>query len=321
MIHRFFIQFIDVCSLLCQFIRHNNICYVKSSVRNHTNHSKKIIYIIAILSLCISLKAYAQEPSLNNTSVTVTDDNNGKEETIQVTGQQQEQVDKGTFQQAAKVKHSLAFDVLGRELTKREKEAYGDNLSKHDLKNILAGEQRLAIVRALITVGEESSTKQVLNIYIVSELKTYSELVEFFTGLKEKYGSVKVGIESEYVYNITDNDQAFKKAASRAYETVFGIPEDKQENKEQIATFLTQSKATTYSRMVQALLQTLTPDLKKQLLFNALDQIGRPDLKTNDNFVNKLMEQEFTYEHLMELFKELQGSAPAQAVKEKASKN
>lgn len=215
----------------------------------------------------------------------------------------------------------MAFDVLGRELTKREKEAYGEHLSKHDLKNILAGEQRLAIVRALITVGEENSTKQVLNVYSVSELKTYSELVEFFTGLKEKYGSVKTGIESEFVYNITDNDQAFKKAASRAYETVFGIPEDKQENKEQTATFLTQSKATTYSKMVQTLMQTLTPDLKKQLLFNALDQIGRPDLKTNENFVNKLMEQEFTHEHLMELFKELQGTAPAQPAKEKASKN
>ena len=210
-----------------------------------------------------------------------------------------------------RAKHSLSYEVLGRELTEREKESYRDTLSKEDLKNILSGEQKLAIVRALITVGEKDSIKDVLSIYNISKLQTYSELVDYFNGLIEKYGSVRTGIEDEYVYNIKDNRQAFEKAASKAYETVFGVPEDNQ-NKDQIFTFLTQSNALTYSKMIQTLMQTITPDIKKQILFNALDQIGRSDLKTNDKFVTKMLEQQFTYKNLMGLFKELKQTAPLQ---------
>ncbi len=204
-----------------------------------------------------------------------------------------------------KVKHTLAFQILGRELTQKEKASYGHDVSKEALKNILSGEQRLVIVRALVTVGAEKNTKDILNVYNISSLQTYAELIDYFGGLIEKYGSVKTGIESEYVYNIKDNEQAFKKAATKAYETVFGVPEDKQD-KEQIYSFLTQSNAITYSKMLQVFMQTITPDIKKQILFNALDQSGRPDLKTNEEFVNKILEQTFTYENLIELFKELQ---------------
>ena len=257
---------------------------------------KRFIIIIIIAVFCTHLQSIAQTEqkttSDGKATVTVTDE--GEESTEAPT----------------KDKHSLAFEVLGRELTQREKDNYGNNLGEEDLKNILAGEQRLAIVRALITVDSEDSVKDVLNIYQVSKVQTYSELVDFFSRLIEKYGSVKAGIESEYIYNIKDNEQAFRKAASKAYETVFGIPEDKQ-NKEQIFTFLTQNNALTYSKMIQTLMQTITPKMKKEILFSALKEVGREDLKTNDQFVNKMLEQDFTYENLIKLFEELKKTAPA----------
>ncbi len=272
----------------------------------------KILFIQCIIVtaiICSNLRCIAQPEQVihgENSSVTVTDEENNSDNTLKAIEPQKED----TAINKNIVKHSLAFQILGRELTQREKENYGD-LSKEELKNILAGEQRLAIVRALITVGAESTTKDVLAVYNISKLQTYNELVDYFTGLIEKYGSVKTGIESEYIYNIKDNEQAFKKAASKAYETVFGVPEDKQD-KEQIYSFLTQSNTLTYSKMIQALMQTITPDIKKQMLFNALDQADRSDLKSNDKFINKMLEQDFTYENLMELFKELKNTAPVQ---------
>ena len=269
----------------------------------------KRLIIIIIAVLCANVQCIAQtEPSVNEgkATVTVTDEDTGKEKSIEVENTETQE----------RVKHSLAFQVLGRELTQREKDNYGDKSEKADLKNILAGEQKLAIVRALITVNSENSTKEVLNVYHISQVQTYIELVDYFSKLIERYGSVKDGIESEYVYNIKDDEQAFRKAAFKAYETVFGIPEDKQ-NKDQILTFLTQNNALTYSKMIQTLMQTITPEVKKQILFSALDKIGRPDLKTNEKFVQKMLEQDFTYEHLMELFKELRNSAPIQPAKGK----
>ena len=277
------------------------------------------LIIIVIAVLCINLQCIAQSEPVPSPA-TVTNEKTGEEGAVTTDEQPQEETTTEDTEKEiqAKVKHTLAYEVLGRELTQREKDTYGDSLTKEDLKNILAGEQKLAIVRALITLDSEDSTKDVLNVYHISKVQTYTELVSYFSGLIEKYGSVKTGIESEYVYNIKDNEQAFRKAASKAYETVFGIPEDKQ-NKEQIFNFLIQSNALTYSKMIRILMKTITPDIKKQMLFNALENIGRPDLKTNDKFVKNMLEQEFTYKNLTELLKDLQGATPAQTVQGKKS--
>ncbi len=275
---------------------------------------KKLLFIqfITIIAiLCINLQSIAQpDQATVDQKPFINDESTGQ--TLDTTNKQPEEltpVRNTETKTQVRAKHSLSYEVLGRELTDREKESYRDTLSKGDLKNILSGEQKLAIVRALITVGEKDSIKDVLGIYNTSKLQTYNELVDYFNGMIEKYGSVKTGIEDEYVYNIKDDRQAFEKAASKAYETVFGVPEDKQ-NKDQIFSFLTQSNALTYSKMIQALMQTITPDIKKQILFNALDETGRSDLKTNDKFVTKMLEQQFTYKNLMELLKELKQTAP-----------
>ena len=260
--------------------------------------------VILISIFCWNAQCLAQ-PEQDSTTVTTTDQNNGQQETVEVKEKPQE----GAAEIQQRVKHGLAFEILGRGLTQKEKSNYGDNITREDLKNILVREQGLTIVRALITVGEKDSVKDVLNVYQISKTQTYNELVDYFGGLVEKYGSVKAGFESEYIYNIKDDEQAFKKAAFKAYETVFGISEDKQ-NKDQILDFLTQNNAITYSKMIQVLMQTMTPEVKRQILFKALDQVGRGDLKINDKFVNKILEQEFTYEHLMELFKELKRPTP-----------
>ena len=201
--------------------------------------------------------------------------------------------------------YSNSYYVLGRDLTGKEKEATGGNLTKQEITNtILPNEQKLVIVRALIATGSSADIKRILDVYSPSGLKTFEELVYFFNGLKEKYGSVKIGIESKFVFNITDDQEAFKKAAAKAYENVFGIPEEKQE-KDKIINFLIQNNALTYSKMVSVLIFSMTPDMKKQLLFNVLEEVGRPDLKNNKQFVDKLLAQELTYESLISLLREV----------------
>ena len=263
------------------------------------------LIIIIIVVLCTHLQCIAQE---EDTTVIIEDEKTHKKQTIKA----EDAAEETPPEQEERVQHSLSFQVLGRELTRRERESFGngDTLSRQDLNNILAGEQRLVAVRALTAVNSVDYTADFLQIYHFSQVQTYSELVDRFNRLTEKYGSVKAGIESEYVYNIKDDKEAFKKAAFKAYETVFGVPEDKQ-NKDQILTFLTQSKALTYSKMVETLMQTITPEVKKQILFNSLDQIGRSDLKTNDKFINKILEKDFTYQQLMGLLKKLKQTAPA----------
>ena len=262
-----------------------------------------LIQLIIVTSmLYTNLQSIAQPQQATHPDV-----NTDREYVTETEGQQPEELITGAA--LLRVKHGLAFKILGRELTQRERDSYGDSLTEEGLKTILAREQRLVIVRALITVGE-TDIKYALDAYPTSSrLQTYDKLVRSFYELIEKYGSVKTGIKLEYVENIKDSGEALKRAASRAYETVFGIPEDKQD-KEQILPFLAQNNATTYSKMVQVLIQTITPEVKKQILLNALDQSERPDLKTNDKFVKKMLEQTFTHKELMKLFIELKETAP-----------
>ena len=138
---------------------------------------KLIVIVIAIL--CISLQSIAQP-----NQVTITDENT--DQTLDKANKQPEgliPVENTETKTQARTKHSLSYEVLGRELTDREQESYRNTLSKEDLKNILSGEQKLAIVRALITVGEKDSIKDVLGIYSISKLQTYSELVDYFNGM------------------------------------------------------------------------------------------------------------------------------------------
>ena len=217
----------------------------------------------------------------------------------------------GTAEPAAEdsVKERLnintAYEVLGRKLTEQEKDLYGD-LDATTLKDQLAHrEQRLIIVRALIAVGEDSDDiGQILKILPQTKLKTFKELVSYFNGLIERYGTVLDGLQAEIVYNIKDDEQAFKQAAGKAYETVFGIKKDKQ-NLESIVSFLKSNNALTYTKMVAALTEQMTDDDKKELLNRALTEIGRSDLKQNQVFMDKILAQKFTYENLKRLLQEL----------------
>ena len=211
--------------------------------------------------------------------------------------------------------YSNAYYVLGRELTKREKEANGDNLTKEQIKNtVLPNEQKLVIVRALVAVEAGNDIKRILDVYYPPDLQTFEDLIDYFTHLREKFGSVRTGIESEFVYNIRDDQEAFKKAASIAYQHVFGIPEDKQD-KDKIFGFLIQKNALTYSKMVNAFLEEMTPEMKKQILFTALDEVGREDLKANKKFVAKLLEQQITYEYLIKLLSDVNQGTKVQTKK------
>lgn len=197
-----------------------------------------------------------------------------------------------------------AYKVLGRKLTPQEKTLYG-NLDADELKNqLLYKEQTLVIVRALLVIGESKEVKEILEILPNTKLKTFSELVNDFIHYKEKYGSVFIGVQSEFVYSIKDDEKAFENAAAKAYESVFGIKKE-QQNTQSILNFLKAKEAFTYSKMISTLVETLTPEDKKKMLFKALDSIKRPDLKSNEKFVIKILEQTFTHETLMKLLEQI----------------
>lgn len=217
--------------------------------------------------------------------------------------------DKENQEEVSVIKRSVALEVLGRKLTEPELDLYGDLDAKQLKQELLHKEIRLVIVRALIAVGEEKNIKDILEIYTVSKLKTFAELVDEFNGYIEKYGSVINGLKAELVYNIKDDEQAFKQAAAQAYETVFGTPQDKQ-NTQEITSFLQENKALTYSKMVAVLMESMTPGVKKDILFKLLDEIGRADLKNNKIFVEKMIAQRFTHENLKKLLQQLAPKKP-----------
>ena len=208
-------------------------------------------------------------------------------------------------------KRGPGYQVLGRKLTENERELYGD-LSVKELKDqLLHKEYKLVIVRALLAIGDENSVKEVLEIMpTTSDQKTFLELVDYFTKLREKHGSVLKGLQTELVDKITDEKYAFENAALKAYEEVFGI-KVADEDKQQLLTYFKEHKISTFSEMVNSLVITMDAEDKKGVLMRALDDTGRPDLKENQKFVAKLLSQKFTYGNLMELFKPLKKSQPA----------
>ena len=270
-----------------------------------------IIYFV--LSFALVSFAQGQDPSTNaNTDRRYllkekdleTDDANEETEEPAKESETQTRVDK----------KSAAYQVLGRKLTPNEKELY-DDLNAKDLENqLLHKEYKLVIVRALLAIGEEENIKTVLEIIPTSsDQKTFLELYQYFTKLREKYGSVLKGLETEVVERNTDDKYAFENTAQKAYAEAFGV-KLVEEAKQQLLTYFKERKIFTYSEMVNNLVQTMSPDDKKDVLIRALEDIGRPDLKENAKFINKILGQSFTYINLMELFKPLkksQSTAPA----------
>lgn len=219
------------------------------------------------------------------------------------------------------VKQSPAYQVLGRELTQKEKDQY-EGSSTEEIKNqLLYKEQKLVIVRALIDVGESDDVSKILPVFPILKLQTFKELVEYFTGLKEKYGSVKDGLDS-VVYDIKDDKQAFEKAASKAYETVFCVSLDEltQDEKTQVFNFLKGHESLSFTKMVQVLVSNLSPDDKQDILNKLLLEINRPDLISRKDFTEKILKQDFTCEGLRELLKPLKAATPKQQGKNPAKK-
>ncbi|MBI3591391.1 MAG: hypothetical protein HY094_08470 [Candidatus Melainabacteria bacterium] len=214
-----------------------------------------------------------------------------------------------TVEEPAKEKSSTAYEVLGRKLTEQERDLYSDLDAKTLRDQLVPREQRLIVVRALIAVGESENIEEILGILPRTKLKTFKELVNYFKSLIEKYGTVLDGLKAEIVYNTKDDEQAFRQAASKAYEIVFGIKKDKQ-NIESIISFLKSNKALTYTQMVTALTESMTNEEKKEMLSRTLDEIGRSDLKTNQAFMDKILAQNFTYVNLKKLLQELSKTKP-----------
>lgn len=206
-----------------------------------------------------------------------------------------------------KIKPSNAYLVLGREFTAGEKDLYLDLTVDEIGRELLYREQNLVIVRALITIGAVKSIDFVLKSMPLTESKPYYKLVDYFSKLQEKYGKVTTGIRAQFVERITDDQFAFEQASLRAYETVF-CNEPQEQDKAKLFTFFKQGDQLTeitYTEMVQKLLLTLNIDDKRGIVFNALDSVGRADLKKDEKFINKILEQDFTCDNLLELFQSL----------------
>lgn len=204
-------------------------------------------------------------------------------------------------------KDDPVFRVLGRHLTAREIGAYGKKLSyENAISQLLHREPDLVTVRALITVGAAKNAAYIVKNLYFSEPKTYEWLVKYFEDLKDKYGSVEKGVESEKNLKLSEK-QIFEGTALKAYKTVFGVsPEDLTPAEQQdLFNFFKSKQATTFTKMVVLLVESLTEDDKKQILYELLDEINRKDLKQNNNFVSKILEQDFTHENLRELLQQL----------------
>src|SRR3989338_8722895 len=116
-------------------------------------------------------------------------------------------------EQNVQIKQSPAYTVLGRKLTEHERES---------------------INQALETIPNSQSQK------------TFTELVEYLSGLKEKYGSVSNGLQAEVVERNTDEKLALQNAAQNAYKEVFGIKlEDDDLNK--LVTYFRSNEIASYS--------------------------------------------------------------------------
>lgn len=199
------------------------------------------------------------------------------------------------------------FRVLGREATLKEKQAYGKLTQKQIEEQFLYRESTLAPIRALLAIGEAKNISILQQYLQYEEPRTYLKWIEYFTDLKEKYGSVEKGINAEKNLRLSEK-QIFEGTALKAYKIVYGVSEEalSVEDREQLFNFLKGKEATTLSKMVAALVKSMTPDEKKDLLFGLLDEINRPDLKKKSEFTGKILKQEVvTYEYLKELLKEL----------------
>ena len=192
------------------------------------------------------------------------------------------------------------YKVLGRKLTEAERALYKDEDSVKAA--LLHKEQKLVVVRALLAVGESKNIKEIVDLVVLDKLKTFTELINDFTELKEKSGSILKGLKDQSTYK--DDTQTLRDAASEAYLTVFGIAQEDQDL-EKIVNYFKTNNATTFSKMVNLLVESMSPEDKKEMLFRTLDEIGRPDLKTNKAFTEKLLAQKFTYENLKTLLKEV----------------
>lgn len=253
---------------------------------------KKKSLINFILSIILLINGF-------NGIVFAQDENNDASQTEEDAGSQEETSESTP----TAYEDSPAYKVLGRHLTDAEEENYG-SLDEEGLKNQrLHIEQRLVIVRALISIGEGNEVEDVLN-KMPTIRKTFLELVEEFTDLKEKYGTVIKGVNSVYVSNNQDDEYAFNEAAHEAFETVFCKALEGEEEA-QFLKYFKAKNSLTYSKMVLELQATMTDEVKKSILFKILNEIGRPDLKANKKFVDKILGQTFTCANLSKLLKEV----------------
>lgn len=205
-------------------------------------------------------------------------------------------------------KRSNAYRVLGRELTSPELRALnGVTLTYNQIiDNYLYKEFHLAVIRAAITVGEAKNASEILKIYHPNKENPYEEVVKDFVNYREKYGSVLKGLESEENLKL-DDEKIFEDTALEAYEEVFGIKSDDltNEDKQDLFNLLKGKNALTYTKMIVVLTDSMTQKDKKDILFSLLDEIKRSDLKKNQKFVTKILEQKFTYKNLKKLLQEL----------------
>ncbi len=195
-----------------------------------------------------------------------------------------------------------AYRVLGRSLTDTEEKNYG-NLDEEGIKNqILFKETKLVAVRALSAIGEEDEIEKVVSAPLPA--KTFTDLREYFIGLREQYGTVAKGIKAIYELNIKDDEYAFKQAVNEAYENVF-CSHLSPEKEEQFLKYFKEKGATTYSKMVTELQNSMSDEIKKLVLTKVLKEVGRQDLMNKEVFVNKILNQSFTCQNLRKLLKEV----------------
>lgn len=256
---------------------------------------KKLFLIRFILAITLVITGFS--------NLVLAQDDENTDDSVQEESAPEENNREDNHEAARVDENSPAHRVLGRQLTAAEHENYG-KLDEISLENqLLYKEQRLVIVRALVAIGEGDDVEAILN-KLPTIRKTFIGLVEEFTELKEKYGTVIKGVDSVYGSNNKNDEYAFNEAAHEAFQTVFCKALEGEEEA-QFLKYFKDKDSLTYSKMVAELQSIMTDDVKKNILFKILNDIGRPDLQTNQKFVNKILSQSFTCANLSRLLKEV----------------
>ena len=277
--------------------------YLVFKIKRHI-FIQTLLSSVLILSLIFAPNTFAQGEAEISDRTTNENEEQPEEETSKIEERQAPEKENEESGLEYLNKQSPAYRALGRELTPKERAAFGSKLTYDQIvSQFLHKEYRLVVIRVALALGESDDATQIAFQY--QSAKPYDQVYKEFLNCRETYGSILNCLKAQNLNQPTE--EIFEETALIAYYKVFGVKKEDltPKEKEWLFSFLKDNDALTLSKMIEVLVKSMTDNDKRQILFKLLNKIKRPDLKENKTFVNKILKQQFTYESLEKLLLEL----------------